>query len=103
MPDMLLPCRSRREGGARGGPAIMHNFKSRAGAVVAGAAVLAAVGGVGGAAAAGQIGSLQIRDHSIRSIDVRKGAIQSPGILNGTVQKVDLAKSLQAVLGVPGA
>ena len=80
----------------------MHNFKSRAGAVVAGAAVLAAVGGVGGAAAAGQIGSLQIRDHSIQSKDMRWGAVQSRQILNGSINKVDLSKSVQALLGVPG-
>ena len=79
-----------------------HNFKSRAGAVVAGAAVLAAVGGVGGAAAAGQIGSLQIRDHSIQSKDMRRGAVQSATILNGSINKYDLSKSVQALLGVPG-
>ena len=45
---------------------------SRTGAVVAGAAVLVTIGGVGGAVAAGQITSSDIRDQTIKQRDIAR-------------------------------
>ena len=81
----------------------MNSFlTSRAGAVMAGAAVLATLSGIGGAVAAGQIGSADIRDGALHSVDLAKGSVQSPAILNGTVKQADLSSDLQALLAVPG-
>jgi hypothetical protein len=79
------------------------NLRSRAGAVVAGTVVLAALGGVGGAAAAGKIGSLQIRDHSIKAVDYNKGSVDSRALKDGSIAKADLDATLRSLLGVPGA
>lgn len=55
----------------------MHIFKNRAVAVIGAAALLIGLGGIGGAVAAGQIGSNDIADNSIKSKDVQDGALKS--------------------------
>ena len=50
---------------------------SRTGAVLAGAAVLVTVGGVGGAVAANTVGSADIRDGAVRTADIHDRAVTS--------------------------
>jgi hypothetical protein len=50
---------------------------SRTGAVVAGAAVLVTLGGVGGAVAANTIGSRDIRDGAVHRVDIHDNAVTS--------------------------
>jgi hypothetical protein len=49
--------------------------RSRAGAIIGGATVLVTLGGVGGAVAAGQIGSRDIRDGGVHSVDIHDQAV----------------------------
>ncbi|MEQ6902631.1 hypothetical protein [Nocardioides sp. YIM 152588] len=58
------------------------SLKSSALPVVAGAAVLTLLGGVGGAVAANEINSRSIEDNSIRSVDIK----------DGTIRKADLTE-----------
>jgi hypothetical protein len=69
-------------------------FQNRVASVVAGGAVIAAISGVGGAVAATQIGSAQIQDNSIRSIDLKNGS---------GVRLADLAPGALTYLHHPGA
>jgi hypothetical protein len=59
--------------------------RSRTTAVIGGAALLVTLGGVGGAVAAGQIGSSDIRDGSVRTVDLHDQAVTgsklAPGVL----------------------
>ncbi len=83
-------------------------LRSRTTAVLSGALLLVAVGGVGGAVAAGQIGSRDIRDHSIRQVDLakdavsarqlKKGAVRSVDVKDGTVQPTDLSASVHDLI-----
>jgi hypothetical protein len=60
------------------------NFaRSRTAAVVAGAAVLVTVGGVGGAVASGGIGSVDIRDGGVHRADIQDHAISSGKLDHG--------------------
>lgn len=58
--------------------------RSRAGAIIAGATVLVTLGGVGGAVAAGQIGSRDIRNGGVHTVDIHDQAVTSgklgPGV-----------------------
>lgn len=49
----------------------MQFMKNRLTTVAVGASILVALGGVGGAVAAGQIGSNGIKDNSVRSVDIK--------------------------------
>ena len=61
--------------------------RSRVGAVVAGATVLVTLGGVGGAAASGQIGSAPILDGGVRSVDIHDQAVTSSKLSDGVLGK----------------
>lgn len=50
---------------------------SRTGAVLGGAAALVMLGGVGGAVAAGQIGSADIRDGGVHRVDIHANAVSA--------------------------
>lgn len=58
---------------------------SRTGAVIGGAALLVTMGGVGGAVATGQIGSSDIRDGGVHTVDIHNQAVTgsklAPGVL----------------------
>ena len=75
----------------------MHTFSMvrRNGAVIAGATALLMLGGVGGAVAAGQIGSKQIKNYSVAQKDMKKGAVNSRVVKNGSVKPVDLSKKVR--------
>jgi hypothetical protein len=60
---------------------------SRAGAVIGGAAVLVIVGGVGGAVAAGQIGSSDIRDGGVHRVDIHDHAVSSSKLSDGLLHR----------------
>lgn len=60
----------------------------RAGAVIGSAAVLVTLGGVGGAVAAGQIGSPDIRDGGVHGVDIHNHAITSSKLAPGVLGKV---------------
>jgi hypothetical protein len=60
----------------------------RAGAVIGGAAVLVTLGGVGGAVAAGQIGSSDIRDGGVHSVDIHNHAVTTDKLAPGVLGKV---------------
>ena len=85
----------------------MKHTTSRVSAIVAGAATLALLGGVGGATATGLITGAQIKDQSIRSIDIASGGVGSSEIRNGSVYPSDLNPSTRTALtgqtGAPGA
>lgn len=57
--------------------------RSRAGAVIGGTVVLVALGGVGGAVAAGQIGSSDIRDGGVHRVDIHNDAVSSSKLSPG--------------------
>ena len=57
--------------------------QSRTGAVLAGAAVLVTVGGVGGAVAANTVGSADIRDGAVRTADIHDRAVTSAKLTFG--------------------
>lgn len=83
-------------------------FRSRTTAVLSGAILLVALGGVGGAVAAGQIGSADIRDHSVRQVDlaknsvtakqVKKNAVRSGELKDGGVRPGDLSAAVHALI-----
>jgi hypothetical protein len=60
--------------------------RSRTGAVIGGAAVLVTLGGVSGAVAAGTIGSADIRDGGVHTVDIHDQAVTTaklgPGVLH---------------------
>jgi len=66
---------------------------SRTGAVIGGAALLVTLGGVGGAVAAGQIGSSDIRDGGVHTVDIHNQAVTSsklaPGVLAMFSQRLE--------------
>ena len=62
--------------------------RSRTGAVLGGAAVLVMLGGVGGAVAAGQIGSADIRDGAVRTVDIHDQAVNADNLAPGVLSKV---------------
>ena len=57
-------------------------------ATIAAATALLLMGGVGGAVAAEQITSAQIKNRTIKHKDLKKGAVISRVIKNGTVKKI---------------
>jgi hypothetical protein len=59
--------------------------RGRTTAVVAGAAVLVTVGGVGGAVAAGSIGSADIRDGGVHRVDIHDHAVSSNKLSGGVM------------------
>jgi hypothetical protein len=67
--------------------------RSRTTAVIGGAALLVTLGGVGGAVASGQIGSSDIRDGSVRTVDIHDqavtGAKLAPGVLARFVHQLE--------------
>ncbi|MGH3346651.1 MAG: hypothetical protein ACRDO4_06690 [Nocardioides sp.] len=102
-------------------------LRSRTTAVAVGAILLVGLGGVGGAVAAGQIGSKDIRDRGVKTVDLGKrsvtagkikagavrsgqlkdGAVRSRDLRDGGVLPADLSAAVQdmiatAVKGDPG-
>ena len=66
----------------------MNRFVTcRTGAVVGGATVLVTLGGVGGAVAAGQIGSADIRDGGVHRVDIQDQAVSSSKLAPGVLGK----------------
>lgn len=66
----------------------MNRFAhGRIGAVVGAATVLVTLGGVGGAVAAGQIGSADIRDGGVRTADIHAQAVTNSKLAPGVVAK----------------
>jgi hypothetical protein len=61
----------------------MKFINSRTGAVLAGASCLVILGGVGGATAGSLIGSEQIRDNSVRSVDIHDGQVRNVDLGQG--------------------
>lgn len=59
--------------------------RSRTTAVLGAAAVLVTVGGVGGAVAAGQIGSSDIRDGGVHTVDIHDHAVTSSKLSDGVL------------------
>jgi hypothetical protein len=80
--------------------AIGNFARSRTAAVLAGAAVLVTVGGVGGAVAGGVIGSGDIRDGGVHGVDIHDHAVSS-GKLSGGVLRL-LQHRLEADGPYPG-
>jgi hypothetical protein len=66
----------------------MKFVRSRVAAVTAGAGLLVAMGGVGGAVASNLVGSHQIRNNSIRSIDVHNGTLGLKDMNGYTVKHI---------------
>jgi hypothetical protein len=75
---------------------IRKYLQSRTGAVVAGAAVLATLSGVAGAAAAGLITSADIKDETIRQRDIRTGGVGSSEVANGSLKARDLSSAARS-------
>src|SRR3954452_18809485 len=72
--------------------------------VVAGAAILVALGGVGGAFAGQLVTSAQIKDQTIQARDIDSGAVSSSEIRNGGILLGDLSeKARDALEGQTGA
>ncbi|MDQ6934639.1 MAG: hypothetical protein M3130_05055 [Actinomycetota bacterium] len=69
--------------------------RSRTAAVAAGAAVFVLIGGTG-AIAASQITSEQIKDHTIRGVDIANDTVTSLNIHNGSIIEKDLSAPLAA-------
>jgi len=65
--------------------AIKDFVHSRTGAVVAGAAVLVTLGGVGGAVAANTVGSADIRDGAVHTVDIHDHAVTSAKLSLGVL------------------
>lgn len=66
----------------------------------AGALVIAAFAGAGGAVAGGLITGADIKDKSITKIDLAGGSVNSGKIVDGSVQAVDLAAGVGGVVKV---
>jgi hypothetical protein len=97
-------------------------LRSRTTAVVAGAILLVGLGGVGGAVAAGQIGSKDIRDGGVKTADLGKravtatklkpgavrsgqikdGGVRSRDLRDGGVLPADLSAAVREMLETPG-
>lgn len=60
--------------------------RSRTAAVIGAATVLVTVGGVGGAVAAGQIGSSDIRDGGVHTADIHDRAVTGSKLSNGVLR-----------------
>jgi hypothetical protein len=75
---------------------------SRAGAVIAGATVLVTLGGMGGAVAATQITSRDIKDRTIHARDIHKGAVGSFEVGNGTLSLRDFNAFTKGLIRQPG-
>jgi hypothetical protein len=83
-------------------------LRSRTTAVAAGAILLVTLGGVGGAVAAGQIGSKDIRNGSVKTVDlgngavttkkIRAGAVRSKGLRDGAVAPADLSAAVRQMI-----
>ena len=83
-------------------------FRARVTSVALGATLLVAMGGVGGAVAAGQIGSTGIKDHSVRTVDLsknavgakqlKKAAVRSRQLQNGGVRSADLSAEVRELI-----
>jgi len=74
--------------------------RSRSVAVIGGAALLVTLGGVGGAVAGGQIGSSDIRDGGVHSVDIHAQAVTNSKLAPGVVAK--LVHRLEADGPYPG-
>jgi len=92
-------------------------LRSRTTSVVVGTALLVGLGGVGGAVAAGKIGSKDIRNGGVHAVDLGKqsvnaskikpGAVRSKALLDGAVAPADLSAAVHdliatAVTGAAG-
>jgi hypothetical protein len=62
------------------------DVRSRTAAVVGASALLVTMGGVGGAVAAGQIGSADIRDGGVHTVDIHDHAVTSSKLSNGVLR-----------------
>jgi hypothetical protein len=69
---------------------------------VAGAAVLVTIGGVGGAVAAGQITSSDIKDQTIQQRDIARGGVDSSEVENGSLGMRDLNQYTQNKINAQG-
>lgn len=65
-------------------------FRNRTVAVVAGASILVSLGGVGGAVAGGMVTSSDIKDGTIRAVDIATGAIRGPEVMDDSLGLRDL-------------
>jgi hypothetical protein len=83
-------------------------LRSRTTAVAAGAILLVTLGGVGGAVAAGQIGTKDIRNGGVKTADLGKGAVtakklkagavRSKALKDGAVAPADLSAAVQEMI-----
>lgn len=83
-------------------------FRGRVTSVAVGAALLVSLGGVGGAVAAGQLGSKDIKDHSVRTVDLaksavgakqlKKAAVRSKQLKDGGVLPADLSAQVKELI-----
>jgi len=83
-------------------------LRSRTTAVAVGAILLVGLGGVGGAVAAGQIGSKDIRDGGVKTVDLGKravtakklkpGAVRSKALRDGAVAPADLSAAVKKLI-----
>lgn len=81
----------------------IENFvRSRTGGVVLGATALVAIGGIGGATAAGMITSSDIKDQTIQREDIGKGGVASSEVLNHSLGMRDLNDHTRAKINAPG-
>ncbi len=71
---------------------------SRTGAVLAGATVLATLGSVGSAVAAGTIGSSDIRNGAVHSVDIANGDVQQIDLDKGSVGYAQLTATVKQAL-----
>jgi hypothetical protein len=67
-------------------------FKGRGVALVASAAILALLAGGGGAIAASLITSADIKDKTIKKVDLAKNAVETQKVKDGTLKLADLNK-----------
>jgi hypothetical protein len=77
---------------------MQHPTLSRACAVVAGVGLLLTLGGVGGAVAAALVTSADIKNETIRALDIAPGAVTRSEVRNGTVGVGDLSTYVQREL-----
>jgi hypothetical protein len=61
--------------------------RNRTAAVIGASALLVTMGGVGGAVAAGQIGSSDIRDGGVRTVDIHDHAVTSSKLSQGVLRR----------------
>ena len=77
-------------------------FKSRGLALVVGASILALAAGGGGAVAGSLITSQDIQDKTIKTADLKKGAVKTQKVQDGTLGVADLSKQAQDKFSKPG-